>query len=110
MPVQIINSSAEFDELKSSGKLFFVDFHAVWCGPCKAISPLFEQLSHAASEKVGFYKVDIDELPEIAEQCQVRSIPKFVAFKGGEPIDQLVGADMGRLRALVQGGLASVQG
>ena len=67
-----------------------VDFFADWCGPCKMLAPVLEQLERD-NDEVEFFKINIDENPEIAEQYEVMSIPNVGFFKGGELVDRSVG-------------------
>lgn len=67
-----------------------VDFSAKWCGPCKALTPILESLDNEI-EDMDFYKVDIDENPELAQQFNVRGVPTLLVFKNGEPIATHVG-------------------
>jgi thioredoxin 1 len=69
-----------------------VDFWAPWCGPCKAIGPVLDELASDYAGKVAFYKVNVDEEPEIAQQFQIRSIPTLLIFDGGTVKAQHVGA------------------
>ena len=69
-----------------------VDFWASWCGPCKMIGPMFEELSNEYSGKVKFAKVNVDENPKTPTTYGVRSIPTLIMFKGGKILDQIVGA------------------
>ena len=71
---------------------FLLDLSAEWCGPCKAIAPLIEELAREYAGKVGFGTVDIDQNPKIPTQYQVRSIPTLLMFKGGTVVGQLTGA------------------
>ena len=69
-----------------------VDFWAEWCGPCKMIAPALDELATEFDGKVKIAKINIDENPDIAAQYGVRSIPTLYMFKGGEVVDQMVGA------------------
>ncbi len=69
-----------------------VDFWASWCGPCRMIGPIFEELSNQYSGKVKFAKVNVDENPKTPANYGVRSIPTLIMFKEGKAVDQVVGA------------------
>ena len=69
-----------------------VDFWAEWCGPCKMIAPIIDQLSVDLKDKMKMTKVNVDEAPQLAGQFNVMSIPTLLIFKGGKPVDQIVGA------------------
>ncbi len=69
-----------------------VDFWAEWCGPCKMIGPIIDQLSVELQGKMKMVKVNVDESPQLAGQFNVMSIPTLLIFKGGQPVDQIVGA------------------
>ena len=71
--------------------IVLVDFYAQWCGPCRMISPVLEQLHEEYDGKVKFVKVDIDVNPETAKEYGVMSIPNLLIFKDGELADRLVG-------------------
>lgn len=77
-------------EVMSSDGLIAVDFWAAWCGPCKMLAPIFEQLSNEMTN-VKFCKVNVDEQPELARQFAVSSIPTIVLIKDGIVVDTLVG-------------------
>jgi thioredoxin 1 len=78
-------------EVLQAGKPVVVDFWAPWCGPCKAVTPVLEQLAES-SENTEFVKVDIDENPVIASRYDVLSIPTVILFADGEAREMLVGA------------------
>lgn len=68
-----------------------VDFWAPWCGPCKAIAPILEELADEMGGKVTIGKVDVDNNSELAGKFNIRAIPTLLVFKGGEVVDQIVG-------------------
>lgn len=85
-------SLPEFESsIKGSG-LSVVDFYATWCGPCKAMAPHLSKLVQEYPD-VEFYKVDVDESPEIAQHCGVSAMPTFVYAKGGKLLGKVVGAN-----------------
>lgn len=98
--VTAIQSFADFKSLIASDKPVVIDFWATWCGPCRVISPIFATLSEKYTN-VAFFKVDIDEQPEIAQEVGIRAMPTFVVFKNGEKIDELVGASPPKLEELL---------
>ena len=69
-----------------------VDFWAEWCGPCKAIAPSVEQIAQEFAGKAIVYKVNVDEESDLAFQFGILSIPTLLIFKGGQKVDQLIGA------------------
>lgn len=87
-----IITDASFEEIISSGNLVVVDFWAEWCGPCKMIGPIVEDLATEYEGKAVIGKVDVDENPEVCEKYGIRNIPTLLFFKNGEVVDKVVGA------------------
>ncbi len=85
-------SQAEFEtELAQATGPVVVDFFATWCGPCKRLSPLLDELAGSRSENIKFLKVDIDQSSRLASEYRVRAVPTLVMFRGGKEIDRLTG-------------------
>ncbi len=80
-----------FEALVAVSDLAVVDFTASWCGPCKLVAPLMEQLADAYEGKAAIAKVNIDDNKDIAKQYAVKSIPAVLIFKGGELVETFVG-------------------
>jgi thioredoxin 1 len=86
-------SDANFgEEVLSSKEPVLVDFWAEWCGPCRAIAPVLEELSSELQGKVKIVKLNVDENPNTTVKYGVRSIPTMILFKGGEAADMKIGA------------------
>jgi thioredoxin len=73
-------------------KIVLVDFWAPWCGPCKAIAPVLDEIAGQHPDTISVAKVDIDANPGIAQTYQVLSIPTIIVFRGGEPVKRITGA------------------
>ena len=91
MTVKATDTSFEQEVLKSDTPVL-VDFWAEWCGPCRMIGPSLEDIAKEMDGKLKVVKVNIDENPEIASQLGIRSIPTLFIYKGGQKVDQMVGA------------------
>lgn len=84
-------NTAQFDELLKGKKPVVCDFFATWCGPCRALGPVIEEVSEDFSDKAIFVKVDVDENEELARRYEIRSIPFVCIFNGGKLIDSFLG-------------------
>ncbi|HEX8520458.1 MAG TPA: thioredoxin [Pseudonocardia sp.] len=80
------------DDVLSSEKTVLVDFWAEWCGPCKMVAPVLDEIAGEHADKLTVAKLDIDRNPSAARDYQVMSIPTMIVFQGGKPVKQIVGA------------------
>ncbi|MCG8321316.1 MAG: thioredoxin [Cytophagales bacterium] len=85
-------TDANFEEVINSDKPVLVDFWAEWCGPCKMIGPLVEELASDYDGKAVIGKVNVDENPNVSAKFGIRSIPTLLVFKSGEIVDKQIGA------------------
>jgi len=90
-PIDLTDDSFEIEVLKSD-KLVLVDFWAVWCGPCRILGPTVEEISKQYEGKLKVGKLNVDDYSRMASQYGIMSIPSLLFFKGGQVVDQLVGA------------------
>lgn len=87
--MKVINKS-EFEAMKNDGMLL-VDFFATWCGPCKMLAPVLEELAPKFEGKLNIVKVDVDKDSDLAMQFGIMSVPTMILFKDGQPIKQIQG-------------------
>ena len=86
-----INTDDFQSEVLSADKPVLVDFGAVWCGPCKMLDPVVEELAADWADKMKTVKIDVDRNPEVAMQYQVFGVPTLILFKAGQPLERTSG-------------------
>jgi thioredoxin 1 len=89
-PYEVTDANFDAEVLKAD-KPVLVDFWAPWCGPCRMVAPVVEELSQEYAGKVKFVKLNTDDNVRTASQYGIRSIPTLLVFKGGEPVGQIIG-------------------
>ena len=87
----VIATNTTFDGLLQDEKLVIVDFWAVWCGPCRMLSPTVDDLAEAYADKIEVVKCNVDDCQEIAMEYGIRSIPTLLFFKDGQVVERTVG-------------------
>ena len=87
-----IATTTTFDGLLQDSKLVIVDFWAVWCGPCRMIAPILDEISEEMADKVTVVKCNVDDCEDIAMRYRIMNIPTLLFFKNGEMVDRHVGA------------------
>jgi len=107
-----IASPKQFSDLLQSSQIVVTDFYADWCGPCKTIAPLYEQLSASLSRPnhITFVKVNVDTQKEIASKYAVTAMPTFMIFKSGQVVEKVKGADPRKLQDVVKKLAAEAEG
>lgn len=92
MSAKSVTTASFQADVLSSGKPVLVDFWAEWCGPCRMVSPILDEISAEHGEKLTIVKVNVDEEPQLAQQYGITSIPALQVFQGGEVVKSIVGA------------------
>ena len=87
-----IGSEEAFDKLITGELPVLVDFWATWCGPCRMIAPIVEEIANQYADKVVVAKVDVDEMGELAQRYRIMNIPTLLLFQKGEVVDKAIGA------------------
>ena len=87
-----VATNTNFKDLLQDDKLVIVDFWATWCGPCRMLTPVLDDIEEELSDKITVVKCNVDDADEIAAQFRIMSIPTLLFFKGGQIVDKSVGA------------------
>ncbi len=90
--MEIINDTNFESKVLQAPKLVLVDFFATWCGPCRQMLPIVEEISNELNASLDVYKVDVDEAPNTADKYEIQSIPHLILFKNGQVVAQKNGA------------------
>ncbi|KAK8231540.1 Cop c 2-like protein, partial [Phyllosticta capitalensis] len=93
-------SKQDWENALKGPELVVLDCFATWCGPCKVIAPQLVKFSEKFTS-AKFYKLDVDEVPDVAQELGIRAMPTFLLFKGGEKIGEVVGANPKALEAAI---------
>ncbi|HUL44458.1 MAG TPA: thioredoxin [Bacteroidota bacterium] len=88
----VVNDANFTAEVLTSEKPVLVDFWAIWCGPCKMIAPIVDEIAQEYDGKIKVTKMDVDANPRVTMEYGIRSIPTLMIFKGGQVVEQIVGA------------------
>ena len=88
---QVITND-NISEILSGDKPVLIDFWAVWCGPCRMLSPTVDEIAEEYGDKITVAKCNVDDADEVAAEFRIRNIPTLIFFKGGQVVDKLVGA------------------
>jgi thioredoxin 1 len=92
MAVTTLTATSFAEEIASADKPVVVDFWAEWCGPCKMIAPVLDEVAAENTDKITVAKVNVDEHPDLARQFDIMSIPTMIVFQDGQPVHRFQGA------------------
>lgn len=93
MSHEIILTDDTFDQTVSNSQLpILVDFWAPWCGPCRFVAPLLKEIAEEKAESLTIGKLNVDDNPQAAQRYRIEGIPTLILFKGGRPVERIVGA------------------
>jgi thioredoxin 1 len=99
----IRNEMGKFQEIVKADLPTLVDFYATWCGPCRTMQPVLDQLKHEMGNEIRILKIDVDKNQEVAEKFKVRGVPTFILFKSGEILwRQSGGMDINTLKSKIK--------
>ncbi|KAJ4301576.1 thioredoxin trx1 [Kalmusia sp. IMI 367209] len=103
--VHNLTSKPDFDKaLEDKDRLLVLDCFATWCGPCKVIAPQVVKFSNTYPD-ARFYKLDVDDVPDVAQELGIRAMPTFLLFKNGDKVAEVVGANPKALEAAIKANL-----
>lgn len=91
MSIEIINEKNFSEKVLQNDKFVIVDFFAIWCGPCKMLAPVFEEVAKIKTE-MQFYKIDVDNSSDLAIKYEVEFVPTMIVFKDGKEVTRIGGA------------------
>lgn len=100
-PVKVAEEDFE-RTVRGAAAPVLVDFYADWCGPCKMVAPLMDEVAHAGIGRLLVVKVDSDRAPELSRELEIRGVPTVIAFDGGQEVGRAVGFDAARIRELAE--------
>ncbi|CAD6563922.1 MAG: Cytoplasmic thioredoxin isoenzyme 2 [Alectoria sarmentosa] len=104
--VHNLTTKADFDTALAEPSLMIIDCMATWCGPCKVVAPEIVKMSNS-HPSARFYKLDVDEVPDVAQELGVRAMPTFLVFRNGEKVGEVVGANPKSLEVIVEREIAA---
>ena len=90
--MKVVTDTSFTSDVLQSDKPVLVDFWAAWCSPCRKVQPLLEEIASELGDKVEIVKLDVDANPEVTRAYQVMMVPTLTVFRGGRPVDTLIGA------------------